>query len=118
VVIIPLADKQAYLDRYAQPDKIHTPLSRERSWPVPYWDVDTGFGVMLILLTAVDLGLGALFLALFAGEKDLMEALGVPERYRPIGAVAVGHPTAGEHSKPELATGRRHLGEVVRWERW
>ena len=118
VVIIPLAHKQAYLDRYAQPDKSHTPLSGERSWPVPYWDVDTGFGVMLILLTAVDLGLGALFFALFAGEKDLMEALRVPEGYRPIGAIAVGHPTAGEHSKPELATGRRHVEEVVRWERW
>jgi nitroreductase len=118
VVIIPLAHKQAYLDRYAQPDKIHTPLSNERSWPVPYWDVDTGFGVMLILLTAVDLGLGALFFALFAGENDLMDALHVPEEYRPIGAIAVGHPTAGEHSKPELATGRRHLEELVRWERW
>jgi nitroreductase len=118
VVIIPLAHKQAYLDRYAQPDKIHTPLAHERSWPVPYWDVDTGFGVILILLTAVDLGLGALFFALFAGEDDLMSALHVPDGYRPIGAIAVGHPTAGERSKPELATGRRNLEDLVRWERW
>lgn len=118
VVIIPLAHKQAYLDRYAQPDKRHTPLSDERSWPVPYWDVDTGFGVMLILLTAVDLGLGALFFALFAGEQELMDTLRVPEGYRPIGAIAVGHPTAGERSKPELVSGRRHLDEVVRWEGW
>jgi nitroreductase len=28
VVIVPLAHKQSYLDRYAQPDKAHTPLSR------------------------------------------------------------------------------------------
>jgi nitroreductase len=73
---------------------------------------------MLILLTAVNLGLGALFFAIFAGERDLVDALRVPEGYRPIGAIAVGHPTAGEHSKPELATGRLHLEEVVRWERW
>jgi nitroreductase len=118
VVIVPFAHKQAYLDRYALPDKVDTPLSDEARWPVPYWDVDTGFGVMMILLTAVDLGLGALFFGLFAGEQALVEALGVPEGYRPIGAIAVGHPTPGERSVPELPTGRRYLGEIVRWEHW
>jgi nitroreductase len=118
VVIVPLANKQAYLDRYALPDKAHTPLSRQEYWPAPYWDIDTGFGVMLILLTAVELGLGALFFGIFQGERALMNALGVPRSYRPIGAIAVGYPTAGERSRPELATGRRRLEEVVRWERW
>jgi nitroreductase len=98
-VIVPLAHKQAYLDRYALPDKVHTPLSNEANWPAPYWDIDTGFGVMMILLTAVDL-------------------LGVPDGYRPIGAIAVGHPTRGERSRPELPTGRRRPSDVVRWERW
>ena len=51
VVILPLAHKQAYLDRYALPDKAHTPLSSEEQWPAPFWDIDTGFGVMMILLT-------------------------------------------------------------------
>ncbi len=118
VVIVPLAHEQAYLDRYALPDKAHTPLSNEAHWPVPYWDVDTGFGVMLILLTAVDLGLGALFFAIFQGQPALMDCLGVPEGYRPIGAIAVGHPVPGERSQPELRTGRRPVGDVVRWERW
>jgi nitroreductase len=118
VVILPLAHKQAYLDRYALPDKAHTPLSREEHWPAPYWDIDTGFGVMLVLLTAVDLGLGALFFGIFQGEEALMDALGVPQGYRPIGAIAVGHPTAGERSRPTLPTGRRHLDDVVKWERW
>ena len=118
VIILPLAHKQAYLDRYALADKAHTPLSDEQHWPVPYWDIDTGFGVMLILLTAVDVGLGALFFGIFQGEGALMDALGVPDGYRPIGAIAVGHPTAGERSKPELTTGRRRLDDVVRWEHW
>jgi nitroreductase len=118
VVILPLAHKQAYLDRYALPDKAHTPLSRDDYWPAPYWDIDTGFGVMLILLTAVDLGLGALFFGIFQGEKALMDALGVPGGYRPIGAIAAGYPTPGERSTPTLPTGRRPLYEVVRWERW
>lgn len=118
VVIVPLAHKQAYLDRYALPDKAHTPLSQEKYWPAPYWYIDTGFGVMVMLMTAVDLGLGAVFFAIFQGEKALMEALGVPAEYRPIGAIAVGHPTPGQQSRPELPTGRRPLDEVVRWECW
>ena len=118
VVIVPLANKHAYLERYALPDKVHTPLSNEAHWPAPYWDIDTGFGVMMILLTAVELGLGALFFGIFAGERALMDVLGVPEGFRPIGAIAVGHPTPGQRSRPELPTGRRRLDEVVRWERW
>jgi nitroreductase len=118
VVILPLAHKQAYLDRYALPDKAHTPLSGEAHWPAPYWDIDTGFGVMLLLLSAVDLGLGALFFGIFQGAEALMDALGVPEGYHPIGAVAVGHPTPGVRSRPELRAGRRRLGDVVQWERW
>jgi nitroreductase len=118
VVILPLSNKKAYLDRYALPDKAHTPLAMAKHWPAPYWDIDTGFGVMLILLTAVDLGLGALFFGIFRGAQDLMDAHGVPEGYRPIGAIALGHPTPGERSRPELRTGRRPLSEVVRWERW
>jgi len=118
VVIVPLAHKQAYHDRYALPDKAHTPLSDEAHWPAPYWDIDTGFGVMMILLTAADLGLGALFFAIFQGQQALLDALGVPRGYRPIGAIAVGYPTPGERTHPELATGRRVLDDAVRWERW
>ena len=73
---------------------------------------------MLILLTPSTSALGALLFAIFAGEQDLMDALGVRAGYRPIGAVAVGHPSAGERSKPELSTGRRPLGDVVRWQHW
>lgn len=118
VVIVPLSNKQAYLDRYALPDKAHTPLADEAHWPAPYWDIDTGFGVMLILLTATDLGLGALFFGIFQGQRALMDALGVPQGYRPIGAIAVGNPTPGERSHPELPTGRRVFDEAVRWEHW
>jgi nitroreductase len=117
-VILPLAHKQAYLDRYALPDKAHTPLSREEAWPAPYWDIDAGFGVMAILLTAVDLGLGALFFGIFQGQEALMSALGAPAGYRPIGAIAVGHPTEGERSEPELPTGRRPDDDIVRWDGW
>ena len=44
----------------------------------PYWLVDTSFATMLILLSAVDAGLGALFSGLNHHDDELMAALGVP----------------------------------------
>src|SRR5919112_4476017 len=60
VLILCLSDKDAYLDRYAAPDKGWTDRD-ERHWPIPYWDVDTGMAALLMLLTAVDEGVGACF---------------------------------------------------------
>src|SRR5215469_16628060 len=60
LVIVPLSCKDSYLDRYARADKGWTDRDEGR-WPVPYWDIDTGFMALLMLLTAVDEGLGALF---------------------------------------------------------
>ena len=60
LLIVPLSDKSAYLDRYAEPDKGWTDRDESR-WPVPYWDVDAGMAALLMLLTAVDEGLGACF---------------------------------------------------------
>ena len=64
LLIVCLSNKSAYLDRYAEPDKGWTDRS-EAHWPAPYWDIDTGMAAMLILLTAVDAGLGALFFGIF-----------------------------------------------------
>ncbi|MEP6666383.1 MAG: nitroreductase family protein, partial [Nocardioidaceae bacterium] len=50
VIVVPLSNKQAYLDRYAAPDKGWTDKDGTR-WPVPYWDIDTGMAALLILQT-------------------------------------------------------------------
>ena len=63
VLLVMLADPTAYLDRYAEPDKGWTDRSVDR-WPIPYWDTDTAMAAMIVLLGAVDAGLGALFLSL------------------------------------------------------
>ena len=117
-VILPLAHKQAYLDRYSQPDKAGFGMDREEGWPVAYWDIDVAFACQTMLLTAVDLGLGALFFGIFHGGAELQAALGVPAGYGPIGALAVGHPLPGERSSPSLKTGRRPQSEVVHYGRW
>lgn len=118
VVVLPLSSKQSYLDRYAMPDKEAFGLGDEARWPVPYWDVDTGMAVMLLLLAAVDAGLGALFVGIFRGEREALGLLGVPPRWRAIGAVALGHPAPGTRSRPSRPGGRRPFEEVVRFGRW
>ena len=53
LLIVCLSDKDAYLERYAAPDKGWQDRDEAR-WPVPYWDVDTGMAALLMLLTTVD----------------------------------------------------------------
>jgi nitroreductase len=60
LLIVCLSHKDAYLDRYAEDDKGWTDRDEAR-WPAPYWDIDTGFAALLMLLTVVDAGLGAVF---------------------------------------------------------
>ena len=116
VVVLPCASKEAYLDRYAEPDKGWADRDESR-WPVPYWDVACGFAAMAILLTAVDEGLGALFFGIFDGLPALRAAFGIPAEWHPIGAVAIGWPAPDEPS-PSLRRGRRPEGEVIHRGRW
>jgi nitroreductase len=118
VVIIPLASKQAYLDRYAEPDKRGLGMESEDNWPVPYWDIDTAFATMSMLLAATDLGLGALFFGIFHGERALMDDLGVPPGLRPIGAMLLGYPAPTDVRSPSLDRGRRPTDSVIHRGRW
>ena len=118
VIVLPLAHKQAYLDRYSEPDKAGLGRQEESAWPVPFWLVDTAFATMLMLLAAVDVGLGALFFGLPQGERALLAELGVPSSYEPIGAVALGWPDADYRPSPSLARGHRPAGEVIHRGRW
>jgi nitroreductase len=118
LLIVPMSDKTAYLDRYAEPDKGWTDRDEAR-WPVPYWDVDTGMASLLILLTAVDEGLGA---CLFGVPPERVAtfraAFGVPSGFRPVGCVSVGYPGTDDHRSPSLRRGRRGTAEVVHRGRW
>ena len=115
VVIVPLAHKQAYLDRYAESDKGAAPDDDSR-WTVPYWLVDTAFASMLMLLTAVDASLGALFFGL-RDPPAVMGAFGVDPAFTPIGAIAIGYP-APDTPSPSLTRGRRPVDQVVHRDAW
>lgn len=119
VVVVPLSNKSAYLSRYAEDDKGWTDRDEAR-WPVPYWHVDTGMASLLMLLTAVDEGLGACFFGIPPTRTDAFRAeFEVPEEYSPIGAITLGHRTddpgpAGSAAKRS----RRPLEEVVHRGGW
>ena len=117
VVIVPLACRDAYLDRYAEPDKGWTDRQEER-WPVPYWYVDTGMAALLVLQTAVDEGLGACFFGIPAARVEAFrEAFGVPADHEPIGAITVGHRT--DETGPVGSPARRQRrDDVVHRGRW
>lgn len=119
LVVVPLSCKDIYLDRYARADKGWTDRDESR-WPVPYWDIDTGFTALLMLLAAVDEGLGALFFGIppaLIGE--FRELFGVPGQYLPIGAVAIGHPDpAADKGGSSRVIRRRSLDDLVHRGRW
>jgi nitroreductase len=118
LLIVPLSHKQAYLDRYAEPDKGLTDKS-EAHWPVPYWDIDTGMASLLMLLTAVDEGLAACFFGIEPPQHPAFHAaFGVPDEYTAIGCVAVGYAGADDRRSPSLARGRRGIDEVVHRGHW
>jgi nitroreductase len=118
LLIVPLSHKAAYLDRYAEPDKGWTDRD-ERRWPVPYWDIDTGMAALLMLLTAVDEGLGACFFGIPPGRvAGFRASFGVPDAYTPIGCVAVGYAGDADRRSPSLRRGRRGVAEVVHRGRW
>jgi nitroreductase len=116
VIVLPFCNRQAYLDRYAAPDKAAAGLATEEAWPAPYWLIDTAFATMLLLLGAVQEGLGALFFRLHGDANQLRRAFGVPDGWDPIGAVALGWPA--HQNRPTRPRPLRPFGEVVHRGGW
>ncbi len=116
LLIVCLSHKQAYLDRYAEADKGWADRDENR-WPVPYWDIDTGMAALLVLQSAVDAGLGALFFGIF-DQAGFRSAFGVPNAYTAIGTIAIGHAAATDRPSPSLKRGHRPAESVVHRGRW
>ena len=102
-------------DRYRQPDKLQED-GTEIHWPVPYWHVDAGAAMMLLMLAAVDEGLGAGVFGVL-DWKPIWELLGIPDDVLPVAIVTVGK-VAPEPCSGSRRRGWKPLDEVVHWERW
>ena len=116
-LIICLSDEGTYLRRYAEPDKGWTDMDEAR-WPVHYWDIDTGMAALMILLTAVDQGLGACFFGTPPEtHEDVFEAFGIPHDRNLVGVVSLGYPMPHPRSG-SLRRGRRGLDQVAHYGRF
>ena len=109
-----------YHDRYRKPDKLHG--DEEIDWPVPYWFVDAGAALMLLLLAAIDEGLAAGVSGVpLDAAAELRATFGIPEDVSVVALVTIGHPApdpgwsavTSRRTQP-----RRSPSQVVRWERW
>jgi nitroreductase len=116
-LFVPCVSAKVYVDRYNEPDKRDpsAPPGTEDDWQVPYWWMDAGCTVMLILLAAVDEG----FAAGFAGGDvdEIRGELGIPAHFTPLGVIPIGRPLPDKKS-PSLRRGWRGLQEFARWEAW
>jgi nitroreductase len=119
-IVLPCAIPGAYLERYAEADKADAGLGDDRAaWPVPYWTVDTSFASMLVLLAAVDEGLGALFFGLFDQEPAVRLEFGIPDDVEMIGVIALGFPAASDRpSGSSVTRPRKPVSEVVHRGGW
>jgi nitroreductase len=112
-LVVPCVREADYAARYAEPDKAGS--AAPAAWAVPFWWVDGGAALMLLLLAAVDEGLVAGFLA--ADADALRAALDIPADVAPLGVVTIGHP-APDRPSGSLRRGRRPPDEVVHRDRW
>ncbi len=106
VLVLGFSDPRRYLDRYSEPDKIRFGLDVAETWPVRFWDTDTAMACMLLLLAAVDEGLGGWFFGVAHGEVELWAALGVPGGRNLVGVVGLGYPDPDEAPKGSAPPGR------------
>ena len=119
VIVLPFADADAYVRRYAEPDKASTGLGvAPEAWPTPYWTIDASMAVMTLLLAAEDAGLGALLFAVFNGEQAVRGELGVPESMQLLGALALGWPTTEREQGRSAGRQRRSVNDIIHRGRW
>jgi nitroreductase len=115
--VIPCVSEEVYHRRYREADKLQDDGS-EIIWPVPYWWMDVGATVMLVLLAAVDAGLAAGFAGTDeAGYVEMRSLLGIPDEFSPVGVIPIGRPLPDKRS-PSLQRGWVPSDEFARWERW
>jgi nitroreductase len=119
-VIAVCTREEDYHERYRQPDKLED--GEEIAWPVPYWYVDAGKTAMLILLAAIDEGLGAgVFGVPESGMEDVRKLLSLPDDVALVEFITIGRAGSDDPSDRLSSRGtrpRKPLDELIRWESW
>lgn len=121
VHVVVCVSPEVYRSRYREADKmaVVADIDDEELWTVPYWYQDAGSALMLLLLAAVDEGIGAAFVG--PRPDALRRLLGIPDEYIPVGIALLGHEAPDARSFGDVAAksrSRRDFDDVVHSERW
>jgi FMN reductase [NAD(P)H] len=120
--VLVLTREQDYHDRYTSPDKLDVTGGSEIVWPVPYWHVDAGAALMLVLLAAIEEGLaGGVYGIQVEDQPRWRELLRIPDELAIVAGITLGRPAPDpEWSKrSSRATQRRRtIDEQVHWNAW
>lgn len=109
-----------YHDRYQEDDKLQD--GNEIEWPVPFWHVDAGAALMLVLLAAIDEGLAGGVYGIF-GDTDARyrELFRIPDDFTIVAGVTLGRPLpdpAWSKATSRATQRRKALDEIVQWNSW
>lgn len=119
VLLVPYVRPSAYVERYGEADKASTGLGEgAEAWSVPYWWVDGGAAVENVLIAAQGFGLGACFFGQFEHEPAVRRRFGVPDEYRAVGTIAVGHPDGNDRQSLSAKRQRKDPQDVTHWGNW
>lgn len=120
--VLVLTREQDYHDRYTSPDKLDATGGAEITWPVPFWHVDAGAALMLVLLAALEEGLASGVYGIQVEDQPrLRELLHIPDELTVVAGVTlgVGAPDPEWSRRTSRATQRRRtVDELVHWNRW
>ncbi len=120
VHVLVLTREDDYHDRYRREDKLVD--GAEIEWPVPFWFVDAGAALMLLLLAAIDEGLSAGLTGVEGPAAEQIRAsFGIPEDVTVVALVTLGYgaPDPGWSAVTSRRTRpRRRESDSVRWEHW
>jgi nitroreductase len=120
--VLVLAREQDYHDRYNRPDKLDITGGVEIEWPAPYWHVDAGAALMLVLLAAIEEGLAAGVYGVRVEDRPrYRELLRIPEELAIVAGVTLGPPAPDPEWSRRASRStqrRRTLDELVHWNHW
>jgi nitroreductase len=118
VLMVISANESLYHARYNEADKLSATGGVEVTWPVPYWFVDAGALMMLVLMAAIDEGLASAFIGHPDQKRIFDELLGLPEDVVPIGLALIGKPGESPPTGSRLKERQRATEDLVHRDAW
>ncbi len=118
VLLVISANESLYHARYNEADKLAATGGTEITWPVPYWFVDAGALMMLVLLAAIDEGLAGAFIGHPEQKRIFDEVLGLPGEVVPIGLALIGRPGEDPPAGSRFKERQRAQDALVHWQQW